>query len=56
MDVLLKPDLEAIVSISIGYAIMEKEENIAVLLFGGDWSNAGRQCSLSRLISDHVAD
>ena len=56
MDVLLKPDLEAIGSISIDYAIVEKGENIAVLPFGGDWSNADRQCSLSRLISDHVAD
>ena len=55
-DILLKPDLEAIESISIDYAIMEKEENIALLPFGGGWSDVGSWDSLSRLISDHVAD
>ena len=34
-DVLIKSDLEAIESISIDYAIMQKEENIALLPFGG---------------------
>jgi mannose-1-phosphate guanylyltransferase/mannose-6-phosphate isomerase len=55
-DILLKPDLEAIESISIDYAIMEKQENIALLPFGGGWSDVGSWDSLSRLISDHVAD
>ena len=55
-DILLKPDLEAIESISIDYAIMEKEENIALLPFGGGWSDVGSWDSLSRLISDHVGD
>jgi len=55
-DILLKPDLEAIESISIDYAIMEKEENIALLPFGGGWSDVGSWDSLSKLISDHVAD
>ena len=55
-DILLKPDLEAIESISIDYAIMEKEENIALLPFDGGWSDVGSWDSLSRLISDHVAD
>ena len=54
--ILLKPDLEAIESISIDYAIMEKEENIALLPFGGGWSDVGSWDSLSRLISDHFAD
>ena len=55
-DILLKPDLEAIEAISIDYAIMEKEENIALLPFGGGWSDVGSWDSLSRLISDHVVD
>ena len=55
-DILLKPDLEAIESVSIDYAIMEKERNIALLPFGGRWSDVGSWDSLSRLISDHVAD
>ena len=55
-DILLKPDLEAIESISIDYAIMEKEENIALLPFDGGWSDVGSWDSLSRLISEHVAD
>ena len=55
-DILLKPDLEAVESISIDYAIMEKEENIALLPFGGGWSDVGSWDSLSRLISDHVTD
>jgi len=55
-DILLKPDLEAIESISIDYAIMEKEENIALLPFGGGWSDVGSWDSLSKLISDRVAD
>ena len=55
-DILLKPDLETIESISIDYAIMEKEENIALLPFGGGWSDVGSWDSLSRLISDHVSN
>ena len=55
-DILLKPDLEAVESISIDYAIMEKEENIALLPFGGGWSDVGSWDSLSRLISDDVTD
>ena len=55
-DILLKPDLEAIESISIDYAIMEKEENIALLPFDGGWSDVGSWDSLSKLISDHFAD
>ena len=55
-DILLKPDLETIESISIDYAIMEKEENIALLPFGGGWSDVGSWDSLSRLISDHASN
>ena len=55
-DILLKPDLEAIESSSIDYARLEKEENIALLPFGGGWSDVGSWDSLSKLISDHVAD
>ena len=55
-DILLKPDLESIESISIDYAIMEKEENIALLPFAGDWSDVGSWDSLSRLISERVTD
>ena len=55
-DILLKPDLEAIESISIDYAIMEREDNIALLPFGGGWSDVGSWDSLSKLISDRVTD
>ena len=55
-DILLKPDLESIESISIDYAIMEKEENIALLPFAGGWSDVGSWDSLSRLISERVTD
>ena len=55
-DILLKPDLENVPSISVDYAIMERQDNIALIPFDGGWSDVGSWDSLSRLISDHVAD
>ena len=45
-DILLKPDLEAMPSISIDYAIMEKQDDIALIPFDGGWSDVGSWDSL----------
>ena len=45
-----KPALERVPSISVDYAIMEKEERISLLPFSGSWSDVGSWDSLSALI------
>ena len=46
----MKPALERVPSISVDYAIMEKEERISLLPFSGSWSDVGSWDSLSALI------
>ena len=48
-----KPALERVPSISVDYAIMEKEERISLLPFSGNWSDVGSWDSLSALIEAH---
>ena len=48
--ILPRRHLEAVPSISIDYAIMEKQDNIALLPFTGTWSDVGSWDSLSSLI------
>ena len=48
-----KPALERVPSISVDYAIMEKEERISLLPFSGSWSDVGSWDSLSALIDAH---
>lgn len=55
-DILAKPDLETIKAISVDYAIMEKEDRIALLPFDGGWSDVGSWDTLSRLISSNAPD
>lgn len=55
-DILLKSNLEELASISIDYAIMEKEDNIALIPFDGGWSDVGSWDSLSKLIEDRAPD
>ena len=55
-DILLKPDLEAMPSISIDYAIMEKQDDIALIPFDGGWSDVGSWDSLSKLIADRAPE
>ena len=47
---LRKAYLEKIPSISVDYAILEKEANIAMVPFEGEWSDVGSWDSLSKLI------
>ncbi|MDA9190738.1 mannose-1-phosphate guanylyltransferase/mannose-6-phosphate isomerase [Alphaproteobacteria bacterium] len=42
--------LNKIPSISVDYAILEKDSNIAMLLFEGEWSDIGSWDSLSKLV------
>ena len=44
--------LEEIVSISVDYAVMEREDGIALLPFAGSWSDVGSWDSLSALIGE----
>ena len=55
-DILFKPALEAIPAISVDYAIMEKEDRIALLSFDGGWSDVGSWDSLSSLITSTAPD
>lgn len=55
-DILAKPDLEAVPAISVDYAIMEKEDRIALLPFDGGWSDVGSWDSLSGLIAAAAPD
>lgn len=55
-DILLASELENLPSISIDYAIMEKEKDIALIPFDGGWSDVGSWDSLSKLISYHTPD
>ena len=55
-DILAKPDLEAVPAISVDYAIMEKEDRIALLPFDGGWSDVGSWDSLSSLITSTAPD
>lgn len=55
-DILLKSNLESVSSISIDYAIMEKQDDIAIIPFDGGWSDVGSWDSLSKLIADRTSD
>ena len=55
-DILTKPALDAVPAISVDYAIMEKEDRIALLPFVGGWSDVGSWDSLSNLISSAAPD
>ena len=55
-DILVKPALEAVPAISVDYAIMEKEDRIALLPFDGGWSDVGSWDSLSSLITSTAPD
>ena len=48
--ILPRPHLQTVPSISVDYAIMEQQENIALLPFAGSWSDVGSWDSLSSLI------
>lgn len=51
-----KAYLEKIPSISVDYAILEKETNIAMVPFEGHWSDVGSWDSLSKLIEADKSD
>ncbi len=51
--ILPKPALERIPSISVDYAILEKESRISLLPFSGSWSDVGSWDTLSALIEAH---
>ncbi len=51
-----KTHLEKIPSISVDYAILEKEANIAMVPFEGHWSDVGSWDSLSKLIEADKLD
>ncbi|MDB3999747.1 mannose-1-phosphate guanylyltransferase/mannose-6-phosphate isomerase [bacterium] len=53
---LRKAYLEKIPSISVDYAILEKEANIAMVPFEGQWSDVGSWDSLSKLIEADKSD
>ena len=53
---LRKADLEKVPSISVDYAILEKEANIAMVPFEGHWSDVGSWDSLSKLIEADKSD
>ncbi len=53
---LRKAYLEKIPSISVDYAILEKEANIAMVPFEGHWSDVGSWDSLSKLIEADKSD
>ena len=48
--ILPHPHLQTVPSISVDYAIMERQSDIALLLFTGTWSDVGSWDSLSSLI------
>ncbi len=48
--------LEKILSISVDYAILEKEANIAMVPFEGHWSDVGSWDSVSKLIEADKSD
>ena len=51
--ILPNPALERVPSVSVDYAILEKEERISPLPFRAGWSNVGNWDSLSTLIEAH---
>ena len=56
-EIILPADrLEEIESISVDYAVMERQDGIALLPFAGDWSDVGSWDSLSALIGDSGPD
>lgn len=55
-DILGRSALEAVPSISVDYAIMEKEDRIMLLVFDGGWSDVGSWDSLAGLISEMAPD
>ena len=48
--ILTNPALERVPSISVDYAIMEKEERISLRTFSGTWSDVSSWDSMSALI------
>jgi mannose-1-phosphate guanylyltransferase/mannose-6-phosphate isomerase len=54
--ILPRPHLQTVPSISIDYAIMEQQSNIALLPFAGTWSDVGSWDSLSSLIEKQPAE
>ena len=54
--ILPRHDLQAVPSISVDYAIMERQDNIALVPFAGSWSDVGSWDSLSSLIETQVPD
>ena len=54
--VLPRPELAAVPSISVDYAIMEKQDHVALLPFSGSWSDVGSWDSLSSLIEEQHPD
>ena len=51
--ILPRQHLQAVPAISVDYAIMERQDNIALLPFAGRWSDVGSWDSLSSLIEAH---
>lgn len=51
-----KPALEAVPSVSVDYAIMEKEDKVKMVLFRGGWSDVGTWDNLSALIEKRRSD
>ncbi|MGB1357022.1 MAG: mannose-1-phosphate guanylyltransferase/mannose-6-phosphate isomerase [Candidatus Puniceispirillaceae bacterium] len=54
--ILPRQHLQAIPSISVDYAIMERQTNIALLPFAGTWSDVGSWDSLSSLIEKQLPE
>ena len=52
-DILLKSSLQKIKSISIDYAILEKEKNIKLIPFKSKWSDVGNWDSFSKVLKDN---
>ena len=52
-DILSKPELETIPSVSVDYAIMEHEKNIILIPFDGGWSDVGSWDSFQHLSTEH---
>ena len=55
-DILARSTLEAVPSISVDYAILEKEDRIMLLAFDGGWSDVGSWDSQAGLISATAPD
>ena len=54
--ILPRPHIQAVPSISVDYAIMERQSDIALLPFAGTWSDVGNWDSLSSLIEKQTPE